>query len=96
MTSLGAANKCVDNSLDFVYIDTNNEFTQTTSDIHEWVKKVRPGGIIAGHDYYHYRPRALIHMYQAVNSYASAYKIAPWFVVGRDVDRVRSWFWIKA
>lgn len=40
-----------DNSLDFVYIDANHGDPYVSFDIREWYKKVRPGGILAGHDY---------------------------------------------
>lgn len=38
-------------SLDFVYIDANHLFDFVVNDVIEWAKKVRKGGIVAGHDY---------------------------------------------
>lgn len=94
--SLDAAKRVVDQSLDFVYLDTDADFTAQTSDIHEWSKKVRRGGIIAGHDYFRYRSTCAIRCWEAVHAYTQAYRISPWFVIGRNTDRVRSWFWAKA
>lgn len=53
--SMEAVKDFKDNSLDFVYIDGNHEFKYVWEDIVEWTKKVRVGGIVAGHDYYHAR-----------------------------------------
>lgn len=40
-----------DNSLDFVFIDAGHTYNEVVADINDWLPKVRPGGIIAGHDY---------------------------------------------
>ncbi len=53
MTSLEAVKKFKDNSLDFVFIDASHEYEDVRDDILAWYPKVKPGGIIAGHDYYH-------------------------------------------
>lgn len=94
-SSLEAAKRIVDGSLDFVYLDVDHNFTDTAVDISEWSKKVKKGGIIAGHDYFRYRSHTQIHTQEAVNAYTNAYRVAPWFVIGRNKDRVRSWFWVK-
>lgn len=49
--SMDALARFEDNSLDFCYIDGNHGDPFITQDITEWYKKVRPGGILAGHDY---------------------------------------------
>ncbi len=36
---------------DLVFIDGDHEYTQVKEDIHSWLPKVKPGGILAGHDY---------------------------------------------
>lgn len=38
-------------SLDFVYIDANHQYDKVNSDIEAWKTKIKPGGIISGHDY---------------------------------------------
>lgn len=40
-------------SLDFVYLDAGHEYENIKADFEAWYTKVRPGGIIAGHDYGH-------------------------------------------
>ncbi|MDA8268762.1 MAG: class I SAM-dependent methyltransferase [Actinomycetota bacterium] len=40
-----------DGSLDFVYLDARHDYDSVLEDLRSWVRKVRPGGIIAGHDY---------------------------------------------
>lgn len=51
MTSLEAASKITDGSLDFVYIDANHSEPYVSQDITTWTPKVKVGGIVAGHDY---------------------------------------------
>jgi hypothetical protein len=40
-----------DNFLDFIYIDGEHSYQGVKLDINEAQKKVKPGGIISGHDY---------------------------------------------
>lgn len=96
LTSLNAAKRFVDASLDFVYLDTNHQLADAIQDISEWAKKVRPGGIVAGYDYFRYRSRAQRYTHQAVTAYTGAYRVSPWFITGWGIDPVRSWFWVKA
>jgi hypothetical protein len=51
MTSLEAAERIADNELDFVYIDARHDYHSVREDLETWLPKVRPGGILAGHDY---------------------------------------------
>lgn len=39
-----------DESLDFVYIDADHQYKYVLEDIKIWSKKVKNGGIVAGHD----------------------------------------------
>lgn len=91
-----------DNSLDFVYIDANHDFVNFTNDLHYWLKKVRVGGIMAGHDYAFYPYRKFNHVKRALIAYARCYRMVPLFVVGAKTydeglkrDRYRSWFLVK-
>lgn len=52
MTSLEAAKKFKDNSLDFVFIDASHEYEDVRDDIIAWYPKVKRGGVLAGHDFY--------------------------------------------
>lgn len=51
MTSAEAAPAFEDGSLDFVYLDAQHHYEAIRDDIALWRPKVRPGGVIAGHDY---------------------------------------------
>ena len=44
-----------DNSLDLVWIDASHEYEFVSKDIEMWYKKIKPGGILSGHDW-HYPP----------------------------------------
>lgn len=90
-----------DGALDFVYLDANHSFENVTADVAAWSKKVRPGGIIAGHDYVLHKWPNQIHVVQAIKGWTHAYDINPWFVLGRQEKRegelrddARSWFWV--
>jgi hypothetical protein len=51
MMSVDAAAQLPDHSLDFVYIDAMHDYDSVKEDLEAWYGKVRPGGILAGHDY---------------------------------------------
>lgn len=51
MDSVSASKQYENNSIDFVFIDANHEYTYVKKDIESWFPKVKVGGIIAGHDY---------------------------------------------
>jgi len=53
LDSIQAAGLYEDQSLDFVFIDAQHDYESVKKDILAWMPKVRPGGIIAGHDYNH-------------------------------------------
>ena len=50
-TSVEAAKLVPNFSLDFVYLDARHDYASVLEDLDAWIEKVRPGGIIAGHDY---------------------------------------------
>ncbi len=93
--SMDAINDFPDEYFDFVYVDGNHIFVYAANDIHYWLKKIRPGGIMAGHDYRRYYPSSFIHVYQVVNAYTEAYDIKPWFLTDNSTEHVRSFFWVK-
>jgi predicted O-methyltransferase YrrM len=49
-TSLEGGTKFTDLSLDFVYLDGDHSAVNVKKDIDTWFPKVKPGGIIGGHD----------------------------------------------
>lgn len=46
-----AANYVQDGTVDFVFIDADHTYEGAKRDIAAWLPKVRPGGMICGHDY---------------------------------------------
>lgn len=40
-----------DNTIDFVYLDSDHKYESVKSEINAWYPKVKVGGILAGHDY---------------------------------------------
>lgn len=91
--SVDAAQRVLDGSLDFVYIDGNHRYEQVVADLAAWVPKVRAGGIVAGHDYRKDKGRGCFHVPQAVGGWTSAYGVTPWFVLRGD--NAPTWFWVK-
>jgi predicted O-methyltransferase YrrM len=61
--SWDAASQFEDKSLDFVFIDADHVYESVKRDIIAWLPKIKPGGIIAGHDYCDVHPGVI----QAVN-----------------------------
>jgi predicted O-methyltransferase YrrM len=49
--SLNASLKFPDNYFDFLYIDSGHSYELTKAEIRLWIRKVKDGGILAGHDY---------------------------------------------
>jgi len=53
LASAEAGGRFADGQLDFVYLDALHDYEYVKEDLHCWHPKVRPGGILAGHDYTH-------------------------------------------
>jgi hypothetical protein len=49
--STAMAKTIPDESLDFVYIDSDHSYEGVLKDLKAWTPKVKKGGVIAGHDY---------------------------------------------
>ena len=103
--SMEAVKDFKDESLDFVFIDGNHTFQYVVNDIAEWEKKVRPGGIVSGHDYWRsYDSKKplyvktlnpvekikLVQVKDAVKGWTGANRISPWFVT-----KDKCWFYGK-
>lgn len=76
-------------SLDFAYIDGNHSFDWVMQDLIEWSKRVRPGGIVAGHDFYHFKWAGIV---EAVVAYTGAHGITDWHLCD---EREPSFWWVK-
>lgn len=51
LPSLSAAREIQDGTLDFVFIDADHTYEAVRDDIAAWSTKLRPGGLLIGHDY---------------------------------------------
>jgi hypothetical protein len=75
-------------SLDFVYIDASHLFNDVMQDIILWTDRVRPGGIVSGHDYDNPDVKIAVDAYTMVHGYEL-------FVTGKGKeypDNSQSWF----
>lgn len=85
-----------DESLDFVFIDGDHHFDQVMTDIILWSKRVRKGGIVSGHDYYHHKAGGVI---PAVDAYVEAHNLAlniiPEYKGGHQDDAAPCWWFVK-
>lgn len=90
--SLKAAQSFEEESLDFVYLDANHTYDDVTADLEAWAPKVRPGGIVSGHDYCH-RSSLNYGVIEAVDDYAAHHGVSLFILKG---DRSPSWMWIVA
>ena len=52
ISSEEASKKFKDKSLDFVFLDAAEEYEDVKKDLNNWMPKIKPGGVLAGHDYY--------------------------------------------
>lgn len=95
-TSIPAVLEFGRDSLDFVFIDGAHDFDNTMLDIITWAGRVRKGGIVAGHDYYHFGNSGVI---EAVNAYIQVHKIDLHLTLRDESahkdDRVPCWWFIK-
>lgn len=51
--TLDAAKSVADGSLDFVFVDADHSYEGCKSDIAAWLSKLKPGGLMCGHDFEH-------------------------------------------
>jgi len=88
LTSQAAVVDIPDGSLDFVFIDGAHTFDDTMFDLLTWTKKVRPGGIVAGHDICMAWRGVII----AVEAYVRAHDIHSWYCTD---EQVPTYFWVQ-
>lgn len=98
MHSERAALLVPDGSLDFVYIDGNHKYDFVMLDIILWERKVRKGGVVAGHDYYSDR-RHRIGVKEAVDDYVRYYGVqlnaTDKMAETHGKHAMASWWWEK-
>jgi predicted O-methyltransferase YrrM len=81
--SADAAREFDDQSLDFVFIDARHTYEAASEDLAAWWPKVRPGGLIAGHDYTNSPGvRAAVDEFVARHGLAHAFRVdrASWMI----------------
>lgn len=91
------------NSLDFVYIDGDHSYDYAMTDIILYTRRVKPGGIVSGHDYIGpegYRHKFDINVREAVDDYVRVHKIDTLYLTDDEgavnkSDRCPSWWFIK-
>lgn len=89
-----------DKSLDFVYIDANHSYDFVILDIILWTRKVKPGGIVSGHDYFN-SPKYNVGVKEAVNDYVKAHHVCPLYLTDskRNIktrnDKKPGWFFVR-
>lgn len=78
---------------DVVYIDGNHDFDYVMLDLLLWSRKVRAGGVVAGHDFYQFRNAGVI---PAVTAYTAAHGLE-WYLTDGSADpgsdKHPSFFW---
>ncbi len=89
--SLDAVNDFDNNSLDFVYIDACHFFDDVMQDIINWTKRVRKGGIVAGHDYNPNVSRPVVEI--AVKAYVQCHGYG--LNITTDSSEALSWWFHK-
>jgi len=78
-------------SLDFVYIDADHTFNEVMQDIIVWADRVRPGGIVSGHDYHYADVKTAVDAYTNIHGYEL-------FITKKDggyPNKMPSWFFAK-
>lgn len=95
--SVEAAGVFADANFDFVYLDADHTYEGAKADIAAWWPKVRPGGVLAGHDYL----KAVVGVHklrvgvmQAVDEFVAAEKLTLHTTAAKE--RFASWFVAKA
>jgi hypothetical protein len=89
--SLVAAGKVPDGSMDFVFIDADHSYEAVKKDIKAWLPKLKPGGLLCGHDYENHITD--LGVKPAVEEFAAEYGVKPelgknftWFIPSKGAE----------
>lgn len=78
------AERVKDNSLDFIFIDADHAYESVVKDIQAWTPKLKPNGMISGHDTH------FVGVLQAINELIPEWKAAGmdhvWYAKKEDVQ----------
>ena len=89
-TSREAAGRFAEGQLDFVFIDAQHHYEAVQDDLVAWHPKIRPGGILCGHDYLDGTVNGCRYgVRRAVQEFAAARRLR---VVVAHEPRFPSWF----
>ena len=88
MDSTEAASQFDDGVFDYVFIDASKRPPKYQQDIEAWLPKVKPGGIIAGHDIGRFELDGADHVRAAVDAVALDNNVTPTIN-----ERWYSWWW---
>ncbi len=72
MSSLEAAAAFSDRQFDLIFIDAEHDYDNVKADIEAWLPRLKPGGILAGHDYIDCYPGVLKAVADLVPGFARA------------------------
>jgi predicted O-methyltransferase YrrM len=80
--SVAAAEAFEDRSLDFIFLDARHTFDAVCQDLSAWWPKLRPGGLLAGHDYAWSGVRAAVDAFASEHGLGGAFRTdrASWIV----------------
>jgi len=100
-SSVDASKLFIDESLDFCYIDASHDYKNVMDDLNTWYPKVKPGGIISGHDYvdglFQYTGGyVLMEVKRAVDEFFKDKNVAISYTKEDIAETLNSWYLIKS
>jgi hypothetical protein len=92
-TSADAVGRFEDNSVDFVYIDGDHTYEFVSQDIARWWPKIKPGGILSGHDYTPGNPQKnrIYGVIPAVDEFVARHSLD----LGKTDEEYATWWVVK-
>ncbi len=95
-TSLVAARRFEDGSLDFVFVDGSHAFRDVLDDLEAWYPKVRAGGTLAGHDYHWPEVRRAVREFCGAGGLNTPMPVELCWVIRRPPDPRTRWDRLRA